>query len=338
MSKWGEGSTAALLAGISATAGATSTVSASMAGRKSRKLARQLNEKNHQYALEQNKWNAEQVDIARQYESPENQKNLLMQAGYNPALLNSEGGTVAPAASADLATEQYNGYDPAAMSGFNQGIQTIANAGMEYLQAKKIQSETNKITNEIPEIQAHVEELKSQTHMNEASCKEIVTNIDLINTRIKDYSKQWDMMDFNKKVKTDELSISWRQLRVAEASAEAHIAKAFSDIDVNKATIKEIANKCVLMSKQALLTGTQIYGAQMDNIVKRVTANYAGKMAEAELGKVESQIYNACTSVINRTLDSFEFNLDSAFGFKPWSTGAKFQDRINNKGGFFNQY
>lgn len=338
MCKWGEGSTAALMAGISATAAGTQTVSASMAGRKSRKLARELNEKNHQYALEQNKWNAEQVDIARNWESPVNQKRLLQEAGYNAALLNTDGGTVAPAQSADLATEQYNGYDPAAMSGFNQGIQTLANSGIEYLQAKKIQKETDKITNEIPAIQAHVDELKSRTHMNEESCKEIVTNIDLINTRIKDYSKQWDMMDFNKRVKTDELSISWRQLRVAEATAEAHIAKAFSDIDVNKATIKEIATKCVLMSKQALLTGTQIYGAQMDNIVKRVTANFAGKMAEAELGKIEAQTYNACTSVINRTLDAFEFNFDSAFGSKPWSTGAKFQYRINNKGGFFNQY
>lgn len=107
------------------------------------KAQRETNALNKELAYKQNEWNLEQWQRENEYNSPENQIELLKKAGLNPNLYGGQGATAGQLVSADLANQEapppsaFNPLPADSISNVLQGLLGIA-------EVKKLESETNR--------------------------------------------------------------------------------------------------------------------------------------------------------------------------------------------------
>lgn len=312
---------------------------------------RDTNEINHEWALEQNRWNDEKAkeyfNMENEYNSPANQRKLLEEAGYNPALLNgelSQASATVPQ-SANLATSvAMDPHSSSALQGFNQGLSTIANAGAQYLQNKYIQAQTNKVIEEIPQIKEMTKKIMAETHCTEEQAKTYAIQIDKANQDIKESSskvqlmeKQGNFIEFNKEYLS-------KQYKIQEKLANNTIRKTLSDIKVNEATIDKISADIVHMAYENAKIGKEIEAIDISNLIQNTYYKYADDNQRMQLEKMSAEIYGQCSSIITKTVDSFNSSLSNWWNnlLHGKSSGAynlreSTLDRINNKGGFANQ-
>lgn len=310
---------------------------------------RDTNEINHEWALEQNRWNDEKAkeyfNMENEYNSPANQRKLLQEAGYNPALLNgelSQASATVPQ-SANLATSAaIDPHSASALQGFNQGLSTIANAGVQYLQNKYIQAQTDKVTEEIPQIKEMTKKIMAETHCTEEQAKTYAVQIDKANQdilqskqNIEYLKKQGGYIDFKKNIES-------KQLDIQSKLCENTIKETLSRIGLNNAQISKISEEIVKIGFDCVLEGREIEALNLKNEYQKIINMYAPDLQQKELDKIDASIYGSCTSSVTRTISSLSYDLGNALK-SIFSSNPKpqinwyLQDRINSKGGFLNQ-
>lgn len=148
------------------------------------RLQQQTNAQNLALAREQNAWSERMIKEQNEYNSPENQRRLLEEGGYNPALFAPEGMTqnTIPG-SANLANQVAPRYEMD-MTGFNQHLSQIANSGLTYLQAKQMEVLTDKTVKESSQITEMTKQIQSTTKCNEEQARLIAVNVDKANEEI----------------------------------------------------------------------------------------------------------------------------------------------------------
>ncbi|CAJ0592337.1 unnamed protein product [Cylicocyclus nassatus] len=295
---------------IQAGSGLVGTVANLFMNNKNLQAQKDINQQNIELAREQNRWNEEMIDKANAYNSPEHQRQLLEEAGYNPALFSPEGMTMQAPQSADLANQQMIHNDPAALSGFNQGLNQWHN--------------------------------QATTHLTEEQSKTFAVQIDEMNQKIRQSQEQIILMRQQGKKIDYDIRFSGEQLKLQIKQTSATIQKIMSDIGVNDATIHKISQEIVNLSQQAILTGKQIESAELNNIYQSIVNTYADESEKEKINSMKASIYNALTSSTAKTVDNFAtwlsnftHNITHSSGYKNPFDGSF--DRINRKGGFLNQ-
>lgn len=317
-----------------------------------------INLLNHAFAKEQNEWNKSLIDDMNKYNSPQNQRNLLEEAGYNPAMYSPDGmsqGTIL--ASAPLANQQPRDFT-VGLQGINQSLSSIANSGYSYLESKRIESETERIASDTSRIKEDTKKIIADTHLSEENAQLVAIDIDKTNEEILNLRETRQSIlqsvvesksrtDFNysniSKILND-LDISRKQYQLAARTVEANITKIFSDLKVNDEKIKEIRQNIILLGRDAVLKGKLIRFQDINNIYREIEKDYLSQEKESELNKIRADIYRSLTGEVNRTVNTFIGDILSPLHnklFGPSLTSGQHQkfmiDNIFNNHNYFNK-
>lgn len=290
---------AALAAGITATAATGQTIAGGVMGHKARKLARELNESNQNFAREQNQWNLDMWNKTNEYNTPAHQRQLLEEAGYNPLLFTPEGSQAAMVESADLANQQYQ--DTSAYDNMvGSGIANIGAAGQYLndatLRKKQVDAEVEHLQNQDEEIKANTKLIEANTGLSHNLAKKAAKELDLVNVQMDNYragtdylKKQGVQIDFNMK-------LSEKQYDLQKQKVDADVKKVFSDIKVNNATIDKISEEINVLTKNAMETDKKIEVMELDRLMKVIEKDFKERNMEQEYRQNESKIFSALTS------------------------------------------
>lgn len=315
------------------------------------RLQKATNAQNLALAREQNAWSERMLNEQNAYNSPENQRKLLEEGGYNPVLFSPDGMTqnTIPG-SANLANQVAPRYEQD-MTGFNQHLSQIANSGLTYLQAKQMEALTDKAVKESSQITEMTKQIQSSTKCNEEQARLIAVNVDKANEEINQIresilsskiGRTKTMQDI--KESQNRITISLRQYRLQEKLTFANIEKVFSDIGVNKVKIKEISQNIVNLAANSTKTFKEIDVMELDRQYKEIINKYLDDQQRAQLDKYAADIYNDLSGSLYKNVQSFArdifTNLSVGFGSSPVTRlgdyGSQLYDRINTQGGYTN--
>lgn len=342
-------------AAINATVNTAGIITNAIQSKKQRQaniaLQRETNKSNLDLAREQNEWSERMIDEQNEYNSPQNQRKLLEDAGYNPVLFSPDGMTqnTIPGSS-NLANQVAPRYEQD-MTGFNQHLSQIANSGMTYLQAKQLEALTDKTVKESSQVTAMTQQIQSATKCNEEQARLIAVNVDKANEEIKllrenilssKIGRTKTMQDI--KESQQRVIITRKQYQLQEKLTHAQIQKVFSDIGLNDAKIKEISQNIVNLAATALKTSKEIDIMELDRQYKSIINKYLDDNQRAQLDKYSAEIYNCLSGSLYKNVQSFarDFfaNLSTGFGSQPITRlgdyGSQLYDRINSQGGYRN--
>lgn len=321
-------------------------------------LQRETNAQNLALAREQNSWSERMIKEQNSYNSPENQRKLLEDAGYNPVLFSPDGMTqnTIPS-SANLANQVAPSYHQD-MTGFNQALSSLSNSGLTYLESLKLTKEIDKTAAETPKIIEETNKIKSEIKVNEETARQIAVDIDKSNVLIdnlRESKKAITQSILESKSRTDlnyaktreifnNVVISRKQIELQEKLTEANINRIFSEIGLNQHKIKEISQHIVKMGRETVQIGRQIKLADIQYEYQTIINDYLPKEKESELDKYQADIYKSLTGELNRTVNTFVGDLSSDFRtlFYNYNSGTSaqyqkgLQDKIYNKHGLFN--
>lgn len=315
-------------------------------------LQRETNSQNLMLAREQNEWTEKMIEEYNDYNSPENQRKLLEDAGYNPVLFSPNGMTQNTLPSSANLANQVAPQSHMEMSGFNQHLSEIANSGLTYLQAKAIEAQTDKTVKESSQIQAMTKQIMSQTKCNEEQARLIAVNVDkaneeikliretIVSTRLGQNKTLQDIAESKNRI-----DISRKQLLLQEKLTRAEISKLFSDIGLNDARISEISQQIIKIGREAVKIGREISILDIQKIIYDIEADYKESEVRANLDKYQAEIYDKLSSQIYKTVQAFtrDFtsNVSNGLGYGYQSRfgdyGSQLYDRLNNQGGYFNK-
>lgn len=342
-------------AAINATVNTAGLITNAIQAKRQRKaniaLQRETNAQNLALAREQNAWSERMINEQNEYNSPENQRKLLEEGGYNPVLFSPDGMTqnTIPS-SANLANQVSPRYEQD-MTGFNQHLSQIANSGLTYLQAKQMEALTDKTVKESSQIKEMTKQIKASTKCTQEQARLIAVNVDKANeeiNQIREYilslkmGRTKTMQDI--KESQNRITISLKQYRLQEKLTYANIEKVFSDIGVNKEKIKEISQNIVNLAANSSKTYKEIDVMELDRQYKEIINKYLDDNQRAQLDKYAADIYNDLSGSLYKNVQAFArdifTNLSVGFGSSPVTRlgdyGSQLYDRINTQGGYIN--
>lgn len=308
---------------INATVNTAGIITNAIQARKQREaniaLQRETNKQNLLLAREQNQWNERMIDEMNQYNTPANQRKLLEDAGYNPAMYSpdgmNQGTTLASANLANQVSPQWS-FD---MTGINQALSSLSNNGYMYLENKRLEKETERIASDTDRIKSDTQKIKADTKLSEENAKLVAIDIDKTNEvieNLRETRKSITQSILESKSRTDlnysnitkninDIDISRKQYQLASRSVDANISKIFSDIKVNDEKIKEIRQNIIVLGRDAVLKGKQITFQDINNIYREIETVYLSQEKETELKKMSADIYKSLTGELNRTVNTF---------------------------------
>lgn len=121
-------------------------------------IAQETNATNLALAEKQNQWNLEQWNRENEYNSPAHQRDLLLEAGYNPNLYGGDGATAGQLVSAPLANQQAATVNPMP-AGLFGGLDDILNPLRLELEKKRLQNDIKKADAEVKKSGAETDKL-----------------------------------------------------------------------------------------------------------------------------------------------------------------------------------
>lgn len=315
------------------------------------RLQQETNAQNLALAREQNAWSERMIKEQNEYNSPENQRRLLEEGGYNPALFAPDGMTQSTIpSSANLANQVAPRYEMD-MSGFNQHLSQLANSGLTYLQAKQMEALTDKTVKESSQITEMTKQIKSVTKCNEEQARLIAVNVDKSNVEIDNLRESILSLKMGRtktmqdiKESQSRITISFKQYRLQENLTNANIKKLFSDIGVNEERIREISQNIVNLASQNTKTLKEVDVMELDRIYKEIVNKYLDDNQRAQLDKYSAEIYNLLSSEVYKNVQAFirdvtanvSNGLGQGFKTRYGDYGSQLYDRINTQGGYTN--
>lgn len=342
-------------AAINATVNTAGLITNAIQAKRQRKaniaMQRVTNAQNLDLAREQNAWSERMINEQNTYNSPENQRKLLEEGGYNPVLFSPDGMTqnTVPS-SANLANQIAPRYEQD-MTGFNQHLSQIANSGLTYLQAKQMEALTDKTIKESSQIKEMTKQIQASTKCTQEQARLIAVNVDKANEEINQIRENVLSLKMGRtktmqdiKESQNRITISLRQYRLQEKMTYANIEKVFSDIGVNKEKIKEISQNIVNLAATASKTYKEIDVIDLDRQYKEIINKYLDDNQRAQLDKYAADIYNDLSGSLYKNVQAFArdifTNLSVGFGSRPVTRlgdyGSQLYDRINSQGGYTN--
>lgn len=121
------------------------------------KIAQETNRANAHLADKQNQWNLEQWHRQNEYNSPSHQRDLLLQAGFNPNLYGGDGASAGQLVSAPLANQQAATVNPLP-AGLFSDVDILEPLRLE-LEKKRLQSDIKKVDAEVKKSGAETDKL-----------------------------------------------------------------------------------------------------------------------------------------------------------------------------------
>lgn len=182
---------------------------------------RETNQTNLQLAREQNEWNLAQWNRENAYNTPANQKKLLMDAGLNPVLAQGNFTPANQLTSADLANQSADGAVQAANlraqggqmfgSSIASGVKNAADTYKAYVEAQRAKAQAGAITQLTPvqidlyrsQINKFIADTKTEDMLRDVRFNEILEHVNLLREQIPLIKSQKDRTD----LETDLLKI-----------------------------------------------------------------------------------------------------------------------------------
>lgn len=121
-------------------------------------IAQETNAANAALAAQQNQWNIEQWERQNEYNSPAHQRDLLLDAGFNPNIYGGDGATAGQLVSAPLANQQAATMNPLP-GGLFGGLDDILNPLRMELEKKRLQNEIKKADAEVKKSGAETDKI-----------------------------------------------------------------------------------------------------------------------------------------------------------------------------------
>ncbi len=207
------------------------------------KIAQETNAANLWLARKQNEWNIEQWNRQNAYNSPAHQRDLLLEAGYNPNLYGGDGATAGQLVSAPLANQQAATVNPMP-AGLFGGFDDILNPLRMELEKKRLEIDIKKADAEVKKSGAETEKL----YQDISQAKEIYPYLKS--------TAEWQ-------------SYSARsQATVDDASTQYRIAELYLDNKAKEAVIKLTHEQISQVRRQCALIAAQTDGQIKENAFK----------------------------------------------------------------------
>lgn len=315
------------------------------------RLQRETNAQNLALAREQNAWSERMIKEQNDYNSPENQRRLLEEGGYNPALFAPDGMTQNTIPGSANLANQVAPRSEMDMSGFNQHLSQLANSGLTYLQAKQMEALTDKTVKESSQITEMTKQIQSTIKCNEEQARLIAVNVDKANVEINQMRENILTLKMGRtkimqdiKESQNRIIISRKQYVLQEKLTFAQIDKVLSEIGLNQAQVKQISQNIVKLSAETAKALKEVDVFELDRQYKSIINKYLDDNQRALLDKYSADIYNSLSGSLYKNVQAFArdifSNMSVGFGSSPVTRlgdyGSQLYDRINTQGGYKN--
>ena len=214
------------------------------------KIAQETNAANLWLARKQNEWNIEQWNRQNEYNSPAHQRDLLLEAGYNPNLYGGDGATAGQLVSAPLANQEAATLNPLP-AGLFGSLDDILDPLRLELEKKRLESDIKKADAEVKKTGAETEKL----YQDISQAKEIYPYLKS--------TAEWQ-------------SYSARsQATVDDATTQYRIAELYLDNKAKEAVIKLTREQISQVRHQCALIAAQTDGQRKDNMFKDLELQFS---------------------------------------------------------------
>lgn len=139
--------------------GITAGVSTRRTNKTNLQIARETNAANAALAAQQNQWNIEQWERQNEYNSPAHQRDLLLEAGFNPNMYSGQGSTADSLVSAPLANQEAATVNPLP-GGLFAELDVLEPLRLE-LEKKRLQNEIKKTDSEVARIKLDIKQAQA---------------------------------------------------------------------------------------------------------------------------------------------------------------------------------
>lgn len=269
-------------------------------------IARETNAANLALAQQQNEWNLEQWNRQNEYNSPAHQRDLLLEAGFNPNIYGGQGSTADSLFSAPLANQQAATVNPMP-AGLFGSFDDILNPLRLELEKKRLQNEIKKTDADV-----------AKTNLDIKQAQEIFPYL-------KD-SAMYQSFSHRAQATVDDAST---QYRIAEIYLDNRAKEAI--IKLNKEQMYEIRQRCRLISAQTDL-------AKKESLFKQLEIDFS-KQFGMPLGSDSGRLVLDYICSSYKTQTEIDGNLSAGamfggFGVKA-GAGAKHSSTKFNLRGLF---
>lgn len=225
-------------------------------------INRETNAANAALAQQQNAWNVEQWQRENAYNSPANQRQLLVDAGYNPNLYGGDGATANNLVSAPLANQQPTTVNPMPGGLFD----------FDLLEPLRLELEKKRLQNEINKSEADIEKTKAETKKVYQDTKQAMEIFPYLrdSEKFRSYSSR-------------------AQSTVDDASTQYRIAELYLDNKAKEAVIKMSREQISQIRHQCALIAAQTEGVNRDNAFKQLEMEFSrqfGMPLDSSAGKM----------------------------------------------------
>lgn len=315
------------------------------------RLQQETNAQNLALAREQNAWSERMIKEQNEYNSPKNQRKLLEEGGYNPALFAPDGMTQNTIPGSANLANQVAPRSEMDMSGFNQHLSQLANSGLTYLQAKQMEALTDKTVKESSQITEMTKQIQSTIKCNQEQARLIAVNVDKANEEINQMRENILTLKMGRtktmqdiKESQNRIIISRKQYVLQEKLTTAQLQKVLSDIGLNQAQIKQISQNIVTLAANASKMLKEVDVMELDRQYKVIVNRYLDANQRAQLDKYSAELYDKMSGSLYKNVQSFmrdiSTNMSAYFGNSPTTHmsdyGSQLYDRINSQGGYTN--
>lgn len=206
-------------------------------------IARETNAANLALAQQQNAWNLEQWNRQNEYNSPAHQRDLLIEAGFNPNLYGGDGATAGQLVSAPLANQQAATVNPMP-AGLFSGFDDILNPLRLELEKKRLESDIKKADAEVKKSGAETDKI------------------------YQDIRQAQEVFPFLKSTAEFQSYSARANATVDDASTQYRIAELYLDNKAKEAVIKATNEQIKEIRSRCRLIAAQTDGQRKDNMFK----------------------------------------------------------------------
>lgn len=206
-------------------------------------IARETNAANLALAQQQNAWNLEQWNRQNEYNSPAHQRDLLLEAGFNPNMYGGDGATAGQLVSAPLANQQAPTVNPMP-AGLFSGFDDILNPLRLELEKKRLETDIKKADAEVKKSGAETDKI------------------------YQDMRQAQEVFPFLKSTAEFQSYSARSQATVDDASTQYRIAELYLDNKAKEAVIKATNEQIKEIRSRCRLIAAQTDGQRKDNMFK----------------------------------------------------------------------